>query len=96
MCLVIFFYFKNKKEIVVNKVEHFLYKRIVAYENKNLTIQELDALLEIDKLSSDSRKLKRHRLINELNRSYPGLIVRVKDLSDRRRNIYQINHHKNT
>ncbi len=81
---------RMKVKFKSSKVEHYLYQRIVASETTNLTIQELDVLLEIEKLSSDSRKLKRHRLINELNTHYPGLIERVKDLSDRRRNIYKI------
>lgn len=79
------------KTSISSKVEHFLYQRIMANDKSSLTIQELDALLEIDKLSSDSKKLKRHRLINELNNYYPGLIQREKDLTDKRRNIYLIN-----
>jgi hypothetical protein len=93
LSIVVFLLRKRSKVFVKSKsrkVEHYLYQRIVASENCNLTIQELDMLLEIDKLSSDSRKLKRHRLINELNSHYPGIIERVKDLSDRRRNIYKI------
>lgn len=83
--------YNTGKTSISSKVEHFLYKRIMASDKYNLTIQELDALLEIDKLSSDSKKLKRHRLINELNNYYPGLIQREKDLTDKRRNIYLIN-----
>ncbi len=93
LSIVVFLLRKRSKMLVKSKsrkVEHYLYQRILSSENTNLTIQELDVLLEIDKLSSDSRKLKRHRLINELNTYYPGLIERVKDLSDRRRNIYKI------
>ena len=71
--------------------EHFLLKRIMAEVRPQLTVQELDLLFEIDKLSSDSRKLKRHRLIIELNSFCPGIIVRTKDAVDKRRNIYLLN-----
>jgi len=71
--------------------EHFLLNRIMDEARSKLTVQELDQLFEIDKLSSDSRKLKRHRLIIELNSSCPGIIVRTKDAVDKRRNIYLLN-----
>jgi hypothetical protein len=93
LCVLFFLFLKRKnkrKEMIPTKMEHFLYQRIVSLENTCLTIHELDALLEIDKLSTDSKKLKRHRLINELNSYYPGLIRREKDLTDKRRNIYHI------
>lgn len=70
--------------------ENSLYQRIIN-SKKSLTLQELDVILEIDKLSPDSKKLKRHRLINELNSHFPGLITREKDLTDKRRNIYVVN-----
>ena len=92
-----YFYLNSKKsnidpqELKNSKFEDQLYQRIIFSNRTSLSVHELDIILEIDKLSSDSKKLKRHRLINELNKNYPGIIQRQKDLTDKRRNIYLIN-----
>lgn len=81
----------DPQELKNSKFEDQLYQRIIFSNRTSLSVHELDIILEIDKLSSDSKKLKRHRLINELNKNYPGIIQRQKDLTDKRRNIYLIN-----
>lgn len=92
----LYFYQKSKKrnidshEVIYTKFEDQLYQRIITCKKTTLSVHELDIILEIEKLSSDSKKLKRHRLINELNKNYPGIIQRQKDLTDKRRNIYII------
>lgn len=92
----LYIYQKSKKrninpQVVINtKFEDQLYQRIITTNKTSLSVHELDIILEIEKLSSDSKKLKRHRLINELNKNYPGIIQRQKDLTDKRRNIYLI------
>jgi hypothetical protein len=89
------YFYSQKRDVPIESTptvhsENSLYQRIIN-SKKSLTLQELDVILEIDKLSHDSKKLKRHRLINELNSHFPGLITREKDLTDKRRNIYVVN-----
>jgi DNA-binding MarR family transcriptional regulator len=47
--------------------------------------------MQIDKLEQDSKKLKRHRIIADLNQKHPNFIERIKDETDKRRNLYKIN-----
>lgn len=97
MFIIIFFgyYFrgskKKKTKITTATNKHYLYEVLINSSKDMLTVYELDDILQIDKLSSESRKLKRHRLLNEINSYYPNLIRREKDLTDKRRYIYIIN-----
>ncbi len=68
-----------------------LHKRFINHPVKILTIEELDVLLGIDHLEADSKKLKRTRLINDLNLRHPNFIERRKDESDKRRFVYIVN-----
>ena len=56
-----------------------------------LNMEELDNLLDIIHLEAESRKLRRYRKLSELNKLYPGFIIRLKDEEDKRRFLYQIN-----
>lgn len=67
-----------------------LFEKIAASSKNILDIDELDKLLEIDHMEFDSRKLKRHRILNDLEKSHPGFILRQKDETDKRRFIYEI------
>lgn len=60
-------------------------------QKRLLSTDELDELLKISHLEADSRKLRRHRLLSEIQKEFPGLIERVKDSGDRRRFMYRIN-----
>lgn len=82
---------KKKTKITTATNKHYLYEVLINSSKDMLTVYELDDILQIDKLSSESRKLKRHRLLNEINSYYPNLIRREKDLTDKRRYIYIIN-----
>jgi hypothetical protein len=53
--------------------------------------EELDQLLGIHHLESDSKKLKRHRILSEIEKKHPGCIKRIKDPIDKRRFSYQLN-----
>ena len=55
-----------------------------------LNIEQLDEIFEISHLSFDSKKLKRHRLIKELNSEWPDLIRRERSAEDQRQFIYKI------
>ena len=66
------------------------YRSIIACEKVVLSMEELDVLLGIDYMEADSRKLRRHRLLQDLKETHPGLITRIKDEKDRRRFLYQV------
>lgn len=71
--------------------KHSFYEKIIACEGQPLRTHQIDELFDIQKLSYDSRKLKRHRLIQEINKKHPNLIQRVKDNEDQRKYLYIIN-----
>ena len=71
--------------------KHSFYEKIIAYEGQPLRTHQIDELFDIQKLSYDSRKLKRYRLIKEINKKHPNLIQRVKDNEDQRKYLYIIN-----
>lgn len=54
-------------------------------------LNDLDDFFKISHLSFDSKKLKRHRLIKEINAVKPGLITRERSPEDQRQFIYKIN-----
>ena len=78
-----------REELPIEK--HSFYEKIIAYEGQPLRTHQIDELFDIQKLSYDSRKLKRHRLIQEINKKHPNLIQRVKDNEDQRKYLYIIN-----
>ncbi|MFN5444729.1 MAG: hypothetical protein ACK48V_10920 [Crocinitomicaceae bacterium] len=80
---------KFKGSLPIEK--HSFYEKIIAYEGQPLRTHQIDELFDIQKLSYDSRKLKRHRLIQEINKKHPNLIQRVKDNEDQRKYLYIIN-----
>lgn len=53
-------------------------------------MEELDIVLEINHLTLESGKLRRFRYLTELNKMYPGFIVRTKDEVDKRKFLYII------
>ncbi|MFM1898492.1 MAG: hypothetical protein RL577_732 [Bacteroidota bacterium] len=55
---------------------------------------ELDILLNIQDFDYDSRKLKRSRIITELNKNHEGILDRKRDPSDKRKFIYTVDHLK--
>ena len=68
-----------------------LHLKLISIQKTTLTIEELDEIFEIVHLEPDSKKLKRTRLINELNVSKPNFIERERDESDKRRYLYKVN-----
>lgn len=100
--LLLFFYLsvyfirkKKLKSTPYNKPDNEVYlnpivEKIRLAPKTTLDIDALDALLEINHMEFDSRKLKRHRLLSDLEKTNPGLITRQKDETDKRRFIYII------
>ena len=73
---------------VTTEISNPIIEKIINHEKIILDIDELDVLLEISHLESDSRKLKRHKILSDLEKTHPGLILRQKDETDKRRFIY--------
>ena len=100
-------YFKNKpsvnlsnlslqifssKTIEPNEVlPENLYLKLLNSTQTILNSDELDEILSISRLEPDSKKLRRHRLLVELEKTNPGFITRIKDSDDKRRFTYSIN-----
>jgi hypothetical protein len=83
---------ENSQSVLNNHLSQTngFYDALMRQEKKLLTMEELDILLEIEHMESDSKKLRRFRIIQNLNDRYPGFITRVKDLNDKRRFLYQL------
>lgn len=62
--------------------------------SRHYTLEELDELFRIQDFDYDSRKLKRSRIIAELNKKHEGLLDRKRDPLDKRKFIYIVNHLK--
>ncbi len=82
---------KSKNEIEENNNFTEIHQRLFSHQNNSFTTDELDVVLEIDHLEADSKKLKRHRIINDLNQTHTNFIERIKDNNDKRKYIYIIN-----
>ena len=98
MCLVLFYFIKIKvrrriqisKNIMAVESTNPIAEKLLSANKTTFDIDELDTLLEISHMEFDSRKLKRHRLLSDLEKTNPGLIQRQKDETDKRRFIYSI------
>ena len=74
--------YENDKDI-----QQQLAKRLLDASKTELTIEEIDDLLEISHLIGDSRKLRRHRIL----KTFPdGAISRNKSNIDRRSFTYTL------
>ena len=94
---ILIYYIKRRKSINTKILKHAkldspnaISEKIMSSTKTILDIDELDELLEINHMEFDSRKLKRHRLLSDLEKTNPGLIIRQKDETDKRRFIYII------
>lgn len=91
---IIFTFLKIKKkkntQDYIKKFSDPLFSSLINIKDDLITVEELDKLLKIDHMEIESKKSKRHRIINQLNEVYPGLITRKKDEDDKRRFLYII------
>lgn len=86
-------YNKSKKiseDLITDKTPNKLVETLLQLANNKVTVEELDHVFEIDHMEAESKKSKRHRIITQLDQDYPGLIIRIKDESDKRKFIYHI------
>ena len=81
----------DETQIPNSEKQHPLIQVILSSTKKEFTSDELDTLLGIDYMEHESIKMKRHRLIIQLNEIYPNLLSREKDQSDKRKTIFTIN-----
>jgi len=79
----------EEEDVQVTNTEN-TYLKIIELNKEILSMEELDIVLEIDHLTLESRKLRRHRYLTDLNKMYPGFIVRTKDEVDKRKFLYII------
>jgi len=86
-CLLIYYLIKKYHHKKPKLNEYEIFNNL---ENKTLTADELDVLLNIQHLEDDSRRLRRHRILNDFEKNKPGLIKRIKDPTDKRKFLYQI------
>ena len=93
--LIVYTYKSRQKRFITTPLpileKHNYFDKVAASAGNTLRTHEIDELFDIEKLSYDSRKLKRHRLIQEINKKHPDLIQRVKDKEDQRKYLYIIN-----
>jgi hypothetical protein len=78
-------------QIINIEKSHPLIQVIINSPKTELSADELDKLLGIDYMEQESRKMKRHRLIIQLNEIYPNLLSREKDQTDKRKTIFKVN-----
>lgn len=91
--ILIFILYVKYYKIKTKQINEYsnLHLRFVNHPASKFSIEEIDSILEIEHLEIDSKKLKRTRLINEMNKTHPNFIEREKDTNDKRRYIYKIN-----
>ena len=84
------YFYKKSKSTVVSKEYNELEQKLISM-NRVLNTEELDELLGIEHMDIDSKKFKRNRMINEMNQRHSDFIIRIKDDTDKRRYLYQVN-----
>ena len=76
---------KGKNKIEFNEIESRLINA-----NEILNTDEIDDIFDITHLDVDAKKLKRSRIIDDINSRFPDFIIREKDKSDKRKFVYRI------
>ena len=84
------YFFKKSKTQGEHKEYNELEQKLISM-NRILNTEELDELLGIEHMDIDSKKFKRNRMINEMNQRHSDFIIRIKDDTDKRRYLYQVN-----
>lgn len=81
----------SPSEIIIEElpIQTEIIENLINSSKNVLTTDELDYILKIGHLEQDSRKLRRHRLLSEIQ-NHPTLITRIKDVADRRRFLYKV------
>lgn len=89
---VFYFIFRKKhKQALKSTIEYSEIELRLLNAKKILITEEMDEIFEITHLELDARKLKRSRMIEEINSKFPNFIIREKDNNDKRKFVYRIN-----
>ncbi len=89
---VFYFIFRQKdKQALKSTIEYSEIELRLLNAKKILITEEMDEIFEITHLELDARKLKRSRMIEEINSKFPNFIIREKDNNDKRKFVYRIN-----
>ena len=79
---------KDVDQIFENNIQKKVVENFLNSQKTELSVEELDELLEISHLTDDSRRLRRHRMLIEFPE---GFITRTKSNADKRSFIYKLN-----
>ena len=79
---------KDVDQIIENNIQKKVVENFLNSQKTELSVEELDELLEISHLTDDSRRLRRHRMLIEFPE---GFINRTKSNADKRSFIYKLN-----
>lgn len=90
LLVVISIYFFRKKKTQKVVLDYNVLELRLINANKILNTDEMDEIFEITHLELDARKLKRSRMIEEINSRFPNFIIREKDNTDKRKFVYRI------
>ena len=82
---------KKTKTLANNKHELSDIEKRLINSKEILNTDELDEIFGISHLDIDAKKLKRSRMIDDINSRFPELIIREKDKNDKRKYVYHIN-----
>ncbi len=84
------FWIKRKPKSQMKPELANLIQKIETLKGRTIQSDELDDILEISHLIGDSKKLRRHRLLTDIENVHPGLIQRIKMDNDKRKFQYII------
>jgi len=79
---------KDVEQNIENNIQKKVVENFLNSQKTELSVEELDELLEISHLTDDSRRLRRHRMLIEFPE---GFITRTKSNADKRSFIYKLN-----
>jgi hypothetical protein len=79
---------KDVDQIIENNIQKKVVENFLNSQKTELSVEELDELLEISHLTDDSRRLRRHRMLIDFPE---GFITRTKSNADKRSFIYKLN-----
>jgi hypothetical protein len=79
---------KDVEQIIENNIQKKVVENFLNSQKTELSVEELDDVLEISHLTDDSRRLRRHRMLIEFPE---GFITRTKSNEDKRSFIYKLN-----
>ena len=79
---------KDVDQIIENNIQKKVVENFLNSQKTELSVEELDELLEISHLTDDSRRLRRHRMLIDFPE---GFINRTKSNADKRSFIYKLN-----